>query len=399
MNGPKLTEERLRNHLDSNQVMRERMCLALLPLLGPYTHEKPRRPKGGPDGGRDIEAIFQGEIPVWGAVGFKNGGGRDDSARTDAEDKFKGDLNRALEENSSLSAFVFFTNVDLTPNKIEQLKTYAQMKNVNTVDIFDMERLRHALDSPEGLIARLQYLDIPMSPTEQLSLVSKFGNQLQNAVTARFDRVEKTLGQMERFLDHQKPLLRLDVFIELHNSEASSSIGDEAILLKIHGLHNIGKTFSCLYFNCVDHPSSSCSFVTGTHMWSDDQPEKILSLTPSIGISPRTITAYSELSLTSGGQRVRIADLTILRFDIFCTPGFQGRVQRIAIDANGYELFNSVPDLQVQVDTLEWPKKFPYDAVSKQWGSLIAEKKRNLLFEPLQLSGRFFPLISWGVGS
>lgn len=65
------TEERLRSHLDSNQVMRERMCLALLPLLGPYTREQPRRPKGGPDGGRDLEAIFQGSIPVWGAVGFK----------------------------------------------------------------------------------------------------------------------------------------------------------------------------------------------------------------------------------------------------------------------------------------------------------------------------------------
>src|SRR5580765_3112461 len=81
MDGPRLTEERLRYHLDSNQVMRERMCLALLPLLGPYTREQPRRPKGGPDGGRDIEALYQGQILIWGAVGFKNGGGLDDSSR------------------------------------------------------------------------------------------------------------------------------------------------------------------------------------------------------------------------------------------------------------------------------------------------------------------------------
>ena len=53
MPDPRLTEERLRNHLDNNQVMRERMCLALLPLLGPFTQERPRRPKGGPDGARD----------------------------------------------------------------------------------------------------------------------------------------------------------------------------------------------------------------------------------------------------------------------------------------------------------------------------------------------------------
>src|SRR4051794_22493217 len=99
MEGPRLTEERLRNHLDSNQPMRERMCLALLPLLGPFTREQPRRPKGGPDGGRDIEAVHQGQTAVWGAVGFKNGGGSDDGSRKEAEAKFKADLDRALEEN------------------------------------------------------------------------------------------------------------------------------------------------------------------------------------------------------------------------------------------------------------------------------------------------------------
>ena len=102
MDGPRLTEERLRYHLDSNQPMRERMCLALLPILGPFTREQSRRPKGGPDGGRDIEAVFQGQTTIWVAVGFKNGGGSDDSARREAEAKFKDDLDRALEENATL---------------------------------------------------------------------------------------------------------------------------------------------------------------------------------------------------------------------------------------------------------------------------------------------------------
>jgi len=31
-----------------------------------------------PDGGRDIQALHQGQTQLWGAVGFKNGGGRDD---------------------------------------------------------------------------------------------------------------------------------------------------------------------------------------------------------------------------------------------------------------------------------------------------------------------------------
>jgi len=126
----RLTEERLRYHLDSNQVMRERLCLALLPLLGPFTKEQPRRPKGGPDQGRDIEAIYKGQFVVWGAVGFRNGGGNDEQARREIEDKFKMDIERALEEAVSLAGFVFFTNVDLTPSRKERLIHHAQGKGV-----------------------------------------------------------------------------------------------------------------------------------------------------------------------------------------------------------------------------------------------------------------------------
>jgi len=104
------------------------------------------------------------------------------------------------------------------------------------------------------------------------------------------------------------------------------------------------------------------------------------------------MTAYNEISLTTGGQRVRIADLTIISFDAFCTLGFQSKVRRLAIDANGYELFNYGPDGQGQVNTLEWPEDLSYDAESKQWVSLITKKERNLLFEPPQPSGRFLPL-------
>ena len=125
MDGPRLTEERLRFHLDSNQVMRERLCLSILPLLGPYTRERHAVPKGGPDGGRDLEAVYEGATTVWGAVGFRNGGGNDDAARRDAVAKFTSDLDRVLEENPTLPGFLFFTNVDLTPTQTEYLRQLA----------------------------------------------------------------------------------------------------------------------------------------------------------------------------------------------------------------------------------------------------------------------------------
>ncbi len=193
-----ITEERLRNYLDSNQMNRERMCLALLPILGPYTNEQPRRPKGGPDGGRDLEAIFQGSVIVWGAVGFKNGGGADMSARELAMGKFKEDLERALQENALLQGFVFFTNVDLTPTQKADLHRYAADRGIKVSDVFDMERLRHALDKPAGLITRLQYLDISMSQTEQASLVAQYGSHLKEVLTEKLDRVECAVTRIQK---------------------------------------------------------------------------------------------------------------------------------------------------------------------------------------------------------
>jgi hypothetical protein len=392
MDGPRQTEERLRYHLDSNQVMRERLCLAVMPLIGPYTRERPRRPKGGPDGGRDIEAVYEGSLIAWGAVGFRNGGGNDDSARRDASVKFEADLDRALTENPTLQAFVFFTNVDLTPTIVEQLKEKAVARGVSVVDIIDLERLRHALDSPEGLIARLQYLDIPMSATEQIGLVNKFGHQLQSAILSRFDRVERTLSQMERFLAFQKPLYRLDVFVVLEGEHCSSGLGNEAALLEVGGLQDLGKSVLCLLVNHTGHKASDTHLVAWTHLWRDENKNKVISFVPSIGLSPSIMTAYCELSLTTGGHRVRIADLSAITLTTYFTTSLYQIVRRIIVDANGYELFNCPVGTVLEYSSIEIPDAVPIDMSDKKWFKGVSDMRRELIFDPPAPSGRLLPL-------
>ena len=368
------------------------MCLALLPLLGPYTSEQPRRPKGGADDGRDIECLYQGNIPVWGAVGFRNGGGNDSEARRSAEDKFELDLNSALTENPSLAGFLFFTNVDLTIARREKLVQLAQSKNVKIVEIFDMERLRHVLDSPEGLIARLQYLDIPMSPTEQAALVGKFGNQLQNAVTSRFDRVERTLAQMERFLDFQKPLLRLDAYIQLSQPVTSAMIGNEAVLMRVEGLENISKRSAILCVNDFGHAEATNTLVARAYVWGEESASTALSLAASISALSGVMVSYNELSLTVGSQRVRIADMTLLHFEAHCTAGLRDKILRIYVDANGYELISSLADGMGEMPEYKWNETLPYKVADKQWVRLVMPAHRNLLFDPPMRTPRFLPI-------
>ena len=71
MSTVRFTEERLRTWALA-QEERERMCLGILSLDPRYSNVKPRRPKGGPDGGRDIEAVFSDRTLVWVGVGFRN---------------------------------------------------------------------------------------------------------------------------------------------------------------------------------------------------------------------------------------------------------------------------------------------------------------------------------------
>jgi hypothetical protein len=250
------------------------------------------------------------------------------------------------------------------------------------------------LDSPEGLIARLQYLEIPMSATEQITLVSKFGTQLQSAVATRFDRVERTLSQMNRFLDFQKPLYRLDAFVALEGQHSSSDIGNQGVLLKIGGLQGLAKNATCLLWNLPKHSNSGSHLVTFARLWLDGNPNKIkiLPFAPSLGLTPSLMTAYCELSLTTGGHRVRIADLTTITMTAFVTEGLCPHLRRIMLDANGYELFNCPAATAAGESHIELPETVKDEIGDVKWFKVADGVRRELIFAPPSPSGRLLPL-------
>ncbi len=121
MDTARLTDERLRNALNSNQPSRERLCMAILALDRNFSNVQPRRPEGGQGGGRDIECR-RGPDLCFGAVGFINNVSDSPEDKRKAKKKFVDDLDAAQKQKKYLRAFVFFTNVDLTPSEIEKLK-------------------------------------------------------------------------------------------------------------------------------------------------------------------------------------------------------------------------------------------------------------------------------------
>jgi hypothetical protein len=214
------TDERLRSALNGNQPSRERMCLAVLALDRNYTNVQPRRPEGGPDGGRDIQCLRNSQL-CFGAVGFVNNACDSPQDKRCIKKKFKDDLQAALKAETKLHAFVFFTNVDLTPGEQKELSEWGRKRGVTFIDIFYRERIRHLLDSPEGLGFRYQYLSMPLSEAEQASFFSRYGSDLERLVKGGFDTVERKVDQLEFNLWKSGTLRKIKLELGLREWEES----------------------------------------------------------------------------------------------------------------------------------------------------------------------------------
>jgi hypothetical protein len=207
----RMTVERLRTWVQS-QAEREHLCLHLWPLLGDYRFPKPRNPYGGPDGGRDLEASYKGEQLAFGAVGWKANATDDYKQVAEIKSKFKADLASALATQPDLKVFAFFTNLELKRSDRRVLEQYATKKGIEVVEIFYRDRLRQALDSAAGLLYRLKYLGLPVTPGERDAFDAYFSERIDAGLrytATQLDRIEflHALDTPVRWLDF---VIRLD---------------------------------------------------------------------------------------------------------------------------------------------------------------------------------------------
>jgi hypothetical protein len=104
---PYQTDEKLKNYLDTNQLHREQMCRAVLATDKRFSDVRPRHPRGGPDGGRDMQAMYREDQTAFGAVGFINQANDSNEQKNVIKQKFIDDLKNAISTNESFQVFVF----------------------------------------------------------------------------------------------------------------------------------------------------------------------------------------------------------------------------------------------------------------------------------------------------
>jgi hypothetical protein len=263
-----LTDERLRYWLDGNQPSRERLCVALLALDRRFAHITPRRPRGGPDGGRDLEAFFVGEHEAWGAIGFRNSATDSPADKRWVKKKFAADLAKACEENENLGCFVFFTNIDLTPGEVASLQTAVNREGIAHCEIFYRERMRLLLDSVEGLAFRFQYLGIEMASAEQVAFFARWSNTIESNILRQFDVIDEKLSRLEFFHECTRPLRHLGVALRFRRKYSMDELRDLRVLVVTvaKGVEvestSTGELLTLFEASAVTSASGSCVFET-----------------------------------------------------------------------------------------------------------------------------------------
>ena len=228
------TDERLKSYLDTNQMHREQMCLAVVAIDRRFSDVRHRHPRGGPDGARDIEAVFNGVQRVFGGVGFVNQATDSEETKKKAMKKFSEDLTEALKQEPRPEVFVFLTNVNLTIGEKESLVQEGKGKGLAHAEVFDRERIRIALDSADGFSIRFQYLDIPLSEAEQATFFARWGDDIQSVIADGFGEVRRFLNRILFLQEAELPLTGFTVVFQLDKEYDGDQIGHFRAFAFVH---------------------------------------------------------------------------------------------------------------------------------------------------------------------
>nr|WP_319565312.1 hypothetical protein [uncultured Rhodoferax sp.] len=399
---PYQTDERLKSYLDTNQLHREQMCRAILAADKRFSDVRPRHPRGGPDGGRDIQAIYREDQIAFGAVGFVNQANDSEEQKKTIKKKFSDDLDSAISADGELRVFVFFTNINLTLGEKNLFVDQSKKAGILYCDILDRERLRIALDSPDGFSIRFQYLNIPLSEEEQASFFSKWGDDIQSVISSGFQKIEGTLNRVLFLQESNDPISSLTISFELDKKYTADEIGHFRVFCYLTLKEPKHKILSIL-FGASDKSNrmrneqdadftsqrTGIKYGIGSGQWEqhidlkeqsnnaeegDDENEKWTQVGSGSSIGRDEIEflpiSYSKSSFIRFFPVISLRDLNDAMFLPFVNKSLAEKIKAIHIYSSGYKL-QEISKTEINIDTTAIEPNFPviFDSIelADQW--------------------------------
>lgn len=380
------------------------MCRAVLSIDKRFSKVLPRHPRGGPDGGRDMEALFRDDQLAFGAVGFVNQANDSATHKTKAKKKFADDLKAALNNEPKPKVFVFFTNVQFTATEKDNLVAQAKKAGLTYCDIFDRERIRLILDSTDGFAIRFQYLAIPLSDAEQRSFFARWGDDIQSVIATGFQQIEQTLARILFLQEANDTLGALTLRFELDRTYAAEEIGHFRAFCYMHLKEPKLRIFD-IFFGSTDkstrmyppehrrsdepsgikHGISSGqweSYITWDTDIGSPMPKaggkELEKFTPvgngsAIGLDPVSFvmaTYRHDDSFIRLFPRISLRDINECWIMPVLNQSLAERIKAIHVYANGYKLME-IPQSEMQIDssaiTFEIPVEFSKEELADPW--------------------------------
>lgn len=370
----RLTDERLRSWLDTNQLARERLCLSLLSIDGRYKNVRPRQPRGGPDGGCDIEASLESGEVVWAAVGFRNSVSDSPTDRRWAARKFKDDLSIAAAAIPKPSSFVFMTNVSVSVSQRNSLILQARHAGILDCQVMDRERLRILLDSPDGLSFRFQYLGIPLSDAEQAAFFSRWGGRIESTIQSVASHLDSRLDRLQFILERSRPLGHVAFGLGFKDgfSLAPGAHFRAFLMIFIPGSHKNHQRLELA--TCNEAPSRVSSPLGSTHarilrhfatatLMPKEQDDARKTITSG---TARWDTPMNSIYVEGGfghwlfqSSPYVLADLDNAMMALWLNKSLADSISRVQVFANEYELLDANRD-QLITETPRTPSFSPW---------------------------------------
>ncbi len=348
------------------------MCLGILALDRNYSDIRPRRPEGGPDGGRDIECRRLGE-KCFGAVGFKNSISDSPKDKKEIQKKFEDDVLKARSSDTAVKVFVFFCNVDFTPREIKNLELFAQRYHFTHIDVYWRERIRMALDNAEGLAIRFQYLGIPLSEAEQAAFFARYGKELEDLLHGRFDRIEQKLDELEFARWKAGHIHSLNLSVRFKNYIESKHLQPEhfRIALELQGLMQEKRS---MILGCRDEFQANenhFDFGTKTFFWREQFGSIQDSwLNPSVKIYGSIVTG---IDLHVGWRPflpILAVEFERLKPNIHFTANLVDRIDSMRFTIDDYIFLDwklNANELEPYRPSLGWPEELTKEELGMEW--------------------------------
>lgn len=244
------TDYRLKHYLDTNQKSQEQLASSILRLDSSFSNVIARSPSGGRDGGRDIDAKHSVYGTCHGAVSFVIGCEDRSTQKKRIIAKFKSDLQKAASLNDNPNLFVFFTNINFSHAEKNKLLLLCKSEDM-ICDLYDRERIRGILDSPQGFFLRFQYLDIPLSADDQASFLSIYGDRLQGVLSDGFGRLENSINRILFLQESNLTLESISVVFRLDRKYSSQEINHMRIFMSL-SLPSVPNDILMIHFGISD---------------------------------------------------------------------------------------------------------------------------------------------------